>query len=905
MSRKPLSTALAPLVLLVGLSAPAAAQDIKPRILLIFDTSGSMGFDIDTGDDTFGDNSREYPGTGGISRLSVAKNVISGILESTSEADFALMRYPQRQGLAINNGFERGAFTAYADLQNHPLNYMGYCGGDALPGAPDDPFAVVVPFGADNELPILSWMDGHEAFPGDPELRAEGPTPIAESLRIAESYYQGVLARDPNLPCRKDYVILLTDGDESCTPPGVDVQAELLNRAIALRQMNIVPAGGGPAVLKDVKTYVIGFAVTNRIVNQLNTLARAGGTAFGPDGNVDLINGETYTAADQAGLRHAFSRILADAIPVEVCNGLDDDCDGRIDEGVLNACGLCGGAPIEICNGVDDDCDGQTDEGVLNACGGCGPVPVEICNGIDDDCDGAIDEEVSNACGGCAAVVPEVCNGVDDDCDGIVDNVPGAEDALTRACGQDLGECRAGVETCRDGDWVDCTGVGPSEEICDGKDNDCNGLTDELTRPCGPAAAIGDVGQCRVGRQACVFAACQHDPSACDPDGWSLDCQGGVGPTDEICDGLDNNCDGNADEDLINACGRCGESLGEACNGEDDNCDGRIDENAVCPRGYLCFVGECVAPCDNSGECGGDYTCVQVYPGAGFCHPNACAGNDCPAGYECNAVSRTCDDPCVGVTCPDGQGCALGQCVQASCRTMGCGDGERCGANGACEADPCAAADCGPTQFCREGECIEACIQRSCGAGQTCYDGACVEDPCGGRCLRTQLCDPADGSCTEDPCARLTCPVGTVCVDGECHGEAPCAHITCPNNTRCVDGSCTDSTPGVPPDLTHGGVPGGDAGLPPPPSDAGPAGDGGPATGDGGSGTGGTIVPDAAVLPPADGGTLETPSTPADTGCGCRTGPRGGSALPLLLLTLSPLLRRRPSRRLRAGARGI
>ncbi len=43
-----------------------------------------------------------------------------------------------------------------------------------------------------------------------------------------------------------------------------------------------------------------------------------------------------------------------------------------------NACGVCGAAPVERCNGGDDDCDGEIDEGVLNACGGCGPVPVEV-----------------------------------------------------------------------------------------------------------------------------------------------------------------------------------------------------------------------------------------------------------------------------------------------------------------------------------------------------------------------------------------------------------------------------------------------------------------------------------------------------------------------------------------------
>jgi hypothetical protein len=62
-------------------------------------------------------------------------------------------------------------------------------------------------------------------------------------------------------------------------------------------------------------------------------------------------------------------------------------------------------AETEICNGVDDDCDGLTDEDVER-----GP---EVCNGIDDDCDGLTDEDVERG--------PEVCNGIDDDCNGTID----------------------------------------------------------------------------------------------------------------------------------------------------------------------------------------------------------------------------------------------------------------------------------------------------------------------------------------------------------------------------------------------------------------------------------------------------------------------------------------------------
>jgi MYXO-CTERM domain-containing protein len=469
-----------------------------------------------------------------------------------------------------------------------------------------------------------------------------------------------------------------------------------------------------------------------------------------------------------------------------------------------------------------------------------------------------------------------------------VDNLAGGDGPLVRPCGQDQGECRAGEETCRLGEWVDCTGVSPSEETCDGRDNDCNGQVDELTRPCGEAVGIGDVGQCRIGRQACVFADCLADPNLCDPDGWSFACEGAVGPTDEVCDGLDNNCDGAADEGLINACGRCGEPLTEACNGEDDNCDGRVDENAVCPTGYLCFVGECVAPCDASMECGGEYTCVQVYPGAGFCHPNGCAGNDCPRGLVCNPDTRLCDDPCRDVTCAAGEGCDLGRCVPSACRHRGCPEGQRCGADDACEPDPCAGVMCGDRQFCRDGLCIEACIGRFCGAGLACLDGACVEDACGGRCLRSEVCDPVDGACLESPCARVTCPEGLACVEGECRADAPCASIQCPLGTRCVEGSCTDGTPGVAPDLSSGGGP-------VEPGDAGPSTDGGPRR------DAVVEVADAFVRPPMADARLTEPDAGAgetvpanDAGCACRSagGPRG-SAWPVSALLVAWGLRRR------------
>ena len=76
----------------------------------------------------------------------------------------------------------------------------------------------------------------------------------------------------------------------------------------------------------------------------------------------------------------------------------------------------CGDVPTEVCNGVDDDCDGSVDEGLLNACGTCGPTnEVELCDGIDNNCNGQVDEAclcemVLNISGDCVtAACPAQC----------------------------------------------------------------------------------------------------------------------------------------------------------------------------------------------------------------------------------------------------------------------------------------------------------------------------------------------------------------------------------------------------------------------------------------------------------------------------------------------------------------
>ncbi|MEI6511107.1 MAG: putative metal-binding motif-containing protein [Candidatus Uhrbacteria bacterium] len=340
-----------------------------------------------------------------------------------------------------------------------------------------------------------------------------------------------------------------------------------------------------------------------------------------------------------------------------VGNGIDDDCDGDID---------CDDSEVPMTDyGLDDDRDGYFDDfdvdgavDVVKMCddtdenaakisamtGGSGDVanfdPI-VYSG--DAFSGYVlpDADCNDADATVNPLAAEVCNGIDDDCDGSIDDGADMSTYYADIDGDGFGDATMTQDACEPGPgWVldatDCDDADANTypmapESCDGLDNDCDPAT-----PIDEASLMGtwyaDVDVDGYGDATMPTTACAQpvgtidDSTDCDDADWAIN-PGAA----ELCDGIDNNCDGafdgadstdqttwyrdhdgdlygdasfsatscNAPLSYIDTSGDCDDNAAttypgavELMNGIDDNCNTLVDDGAVCSIEIELFTGD-------------------------------------------------------------------------------------------------------------------------------------------------------------------------------------------------------------------------------------------------------------------------------------------------------------------------
>lgn len=418
-----------------------------------------------------------------------------------------------------------------------------------------------------------------------------------------------------------------------------------------------------------------------------------GGACFNDEERPCLLDPKKTTAAEacnrgtQTCVDGEWGRCTGQPMPTpEVCNGFDDDCNGEVDD------------LVEVCYPQGQP--GCTKTGADNhwSCTGtCGTGTRTCKDGKLTECTGAT-VPAKEAC------TPDGMVARNEDCDELTDEGCECRNGQTLPCynggtgTMDVGKCKAGTQTCVNGAYAACTGeVRDEPETCANAnaDNDCNGKMDDVPTLGNMCVVSGAQGPCSSGMLACTGTT---GPS----------CVATVMPSPEVCNGIDDDCKGGADDtfnlrtDPLN-CGMCGNrcGTGQGCCGSrcintatDNNncgtCDTRCNSNQTCKAGKCTNNAMPMAgmPAGGAGSGGGSGT-----GGAG-------SGGGGAAGS--GGVAGACDPACgTGLTC------CSGTCIDLKKDVMHCGTCQ----NACNQANP----------GCCDGACVDFLDPKNCnGCGKDC-----------------------------------------------------------------------------------------------------------------------------------------------------------------------------------------